>query len=164
MPLDDQHAWTLLHSLDDPDHLEFPRGYNHSAARARFDQLATHLEHSFDCTCDVDRQVQDATRHGTIVIPNNATASPDQITITVSNFGNLIVTSLGDPGAYDADEERELLLSDDRDRIEQALNGLGLVAISQHLLEAPYDGKNDSLRAAYPGHTRTWWIRFFDYI
>ncbi|WP_398859195.1 hypothetical protein [Streptomyces chengmaiensis] len=51
MPLDDQPSWALLRELDDPDHLEFPRGYNHTASRARFNQLADRLNLRFDCIC-----------------------------------------------------------------------------------------------------------------
>ncbi|MEU1182499.1 hypothetical protein ABZ464_33630 [Streptomyces sp. NPDC005820] len=89
MPLDDQHVWDLLRHLDDPNHMECPRGYDHAAARARFDRLATRLDQRFRCTCSVDRGVQDASHHGTIVIPDTAAASGERITVTVSNFGNL---------------------------------------------------------------------------
>ena len=112
MPLDDQQAWALLHQFEDPDRLEIPRGYDHTAARARFDQLADRLEHAFGCVCHVDRGVQDASHHGTIVIPEDATSSPDHITITVSNFGDLVAVTLGNPDCYDADEEREDLLTE----------------------------------------------------
>ena len=75
MPLDDQHIWALLRDLDDPDHMEFPQNYDYAATRARFDQLAARLDQRFRCTCTVDRGVQDASHHGTIVIPITATAS-----------------------------------------------------------------------------------------
>ncbi|MCI0689100.1 MAG: hypothetical protein L0Y54_17995 [Sporichthyaceae bacterium] len=88
MRLDDEHYWALLRQLDDRDHMEFPRGYDHTATRAGFDSLAARLDQRFGCTCDVDRHVQDASRHGTIVIPDTATTSRDHITITISNFGN----------------------------------------------------------------------------
>lgn len=164
MPLDDQQAWALLHQLDDPDHLEVPRGYNHAAARARFDQLATRLDDAFACACHVDCGVQDASHHGTILIPETATSSPDHITITVSNFGDLVAVTLGNPGCYDADEEREYLLPDDRGRIDRVLDEVGYVAISEHLLDTPYGGVSNSLRRAYPDREPTWWIRYFDYI
>ncbi|MBB4925784.1 hypothetical protein FHR34_004777 [Kitasatospora kifunensis] len=103
MPLDEQHSWALLRELDAPDGLDFPRSYvtydtyNHAATRARFDQLAARLDQRFRCTCTVDRGVQDANHHGTIVIPATATASGEHLTITVSNYGNLVAVTLGSP-------------------------------------------------------------------
>jgi hypothetical protein len=163
MPPDNQRAWVLLRELDDPNYLESPRGYDHAAVRARFNELTIRLNRTFDCTCEVDHDVQDASYHGTITIPDSATASSDHITVIVSNFGNLIAVTLGNVGDYDADEEGELLHPDDKDQIDHMLEDLGYVAISQHLLETAYDGTNESLKAAYPGREPTWWIRYFDY-
>ncbi|WP_199208597.1 hypothetical protein [Streptomyces sp. I4(2020)] len=80
MPLDDQSTWALLRQLDDPQHMEFPRDYDHDATRARFEQLAARLDARFQCTCTVDRQVQDASHHGTVVIPATAADSAEHIT------------------------------------------------------------------------------------
>jgi hypothetical protein len=104
MTLDKQHVWTLLRDLDDPDHMESPHGYDHAATRARFDKLARPLDQRFDCTYSADRDVQDASHHGTIIIPATATASRDHITVTVSNVGKLVAATLGNPGSYDHDE------------------------------------------------------------
>ncbi|WP_018566773.1 hypothetical protein [Streptomyces sp. PsTaAH-124] len=159
MPLDDQNTWALLRQLDDPQHMEFPHGYDHDATRARFEQLATRLNARFQCTCTVDRQVQDASHHGTIVIPATATDSAEHITVTISNFGNLAVVTLGNPGSYNEEEERELFQATDRLRVEEELESLGYTVISEHLLWTGYDGVSD-LVSYYP----TWWIRFFDYL
>jgi hypothetical protein len=97
MPLDDQHTWALLRDLDDLDHLELPRSHDHATDRARFDQLAVRLDQRFHCACTVDRNVQDASRRGTIIIPATATASAEHITITISNFGNLAAVTPGKP-------------------------------------------------------------------
>ncbi|WP_267246123.1 hypothetical protein [Streptomyces sp. PR69] len=166
MPLDDQPSWALLRELDDPDHLEFPRGYNHTASRARFNQLAHRLNLRFDCICTVDRGVQDASHHGTIVIPDAATVSVEHITVTVSNFGSLAAVSLGNPGSYDEEEEREFFQSADRYRIDAELKALGYVAISPHLLWTRYDGVSQLASSCPrpPEHPPTWWTRFFDYL
>lgn len=164
MPLDDQATWTLLRELDDPNYLEHPRNYDHTAARARFNQLVARLDERFDCACIVDRHVEDASHHGRIVIPANATASGDHITITVSNFGDLAAVTLGNPGTYDEDEEAELFHSDDRHRIEDELHALAYHAIAEHVLWTAYDGVSGLAVHYPPEQPPTWWIRFFDYL
>lgn len=162
MPLDDQRIRALLRELDDSDHLEFPRGYDHDAVRARFNQLAAGLGQRFQCACAVDRDVQDASHHGRIDIPAGATASRKHITVTVSNFGDLAAIALGNPGSYSEEEEIELFNSDDRHRVEDELDTLHYIAVSEHLLWTAYDGVNDL--ASPTGHPPTWWNRFFDYL
>lgn len=154
----------MLRALDDSDHMEFPRGYDHTAARSRFDHLASRLDQRFQCTCTVDRGVQDASHHGTIVIADAATASGERITVTISNFGNLATVTLGIPGSYDEEEERELFQDADRHRIDDELEGLGYVPISEHLLWTRYDGVSDLVSYYLPEHPPTWWTRFFDYL
>jgi len=164
MSLDNRRAWALLRKLDDPDHMEFPRGYDHTATRSRFDQLAARLDQNFQCTCTVDRGVQDASHHGTIVIPDAATASGERITVIISNFGNLATVTLGNPGSYDEEEERELFQDTDRHRIDEELEVLGYVPISEHLLWTRYDGVSDLVSYYPPEHPPTWWTRFFDFL
>lgn len=161
MPLDDQHIRALLRDLDDPDHMEFPRNYDHTATRARFDQLAARLDQRFHCTCSVDRGVQDASHHGTIVIPTTATASGNHIAIRVSNFGNLATVTLGNPGSYAEEEETLLFEPADRHRIDDELESLGYIAVSEHLLWTRYDGVS-KFGSYY--ESQTWWGRFFDYL
>ena len=153
MPLDDQRTWALLRELDDPDHMEFPRGYDHTAARARFDRLADRLDQRFRCTCSVDRGVQDANHHGTVVIPATATDSGDHVTITVSNFGSLVAVTLGNPGSYDEEEEDVLFETADRHRINDELEELGYIAVSEHLLWTRNDGVSNLGTSFQP---RTW--------
>ncbi|NEB00336.1 hypothetical protein [Streptomyces sp. SID13726] len=164
MPLDDQRMWALLRELDDPDHMEFPRGYDHTATRARFDRLAAGLDRCFRCACSVDRGVQDASHHGTILVPAAATDSGDHISVTVSNFGDLVAVTLGNPGSYGEEEEDLLLERTDRQRLDAELGALGYVTVSEHLLRARYDGVS-RLAASYPAaYPPTWWTRFFDYL
>jgi|KBSSwiS6_1023812.scaffolds.fasta_scaffold105715_1 hypothetical protein len=59
---------------------------------------------------------------------------------------------------------RELFDSADRNRIDDELNALGYVAISEHLLSTRYDGVSDLGSHDSPEHPPTWWIRFFDYL
>ncbi|MGW1374410.1 hypothetical protein ACWD6P_09040 [Streptomyces sp. NPDC002446] len=164
MPLDDQPAWALLRELDDPDYMEVPRGYDHTATRARFDQLAARLNQRFQCTCTVDRQVQDASHHGTIVLPATATDSAEHITVAISNFGNLAAVTLGNPGSYDEEEEQELFEDTDRHRVDDELRALGYIPVSEHLLRTRYDGASDLVSYYPPEHPPTWWMRFFDYL
>ncbi|MEV7924693.1 hypothetical protein [Kitasatospora sp. NPDC088779] len=164
MPLDDQHIWALLRDLDDPDHMEFPQNYDHAATRARFDQLAARLNQRFQCTCSVDRGVQDASHHGTIVIPTTATASGDHIAIRVSNFGALVTVTLGNPGSYDEEEENLLFETADRRRIKDEVEALGYIAVSEHLLWTRYNGTSNLAAYYPPEHPPTWWTRFFDYL
>ncbi|MFK8908297.1 hypothetical protein [Streptomyces sp. YS-3] len=164
MPLDDQSAWALLRQLDDPQHMEFPRGYDPIATRARFEQLAARLDARFQCSCVVDRQVQDASHHGTIVIPATAAHSAEHIKVTISNFGNLAVVTVGNPGSYSEAEERELFHATDRHCVEEDLEALGYTVISEHLLWTGYDGVSDLVSYYPPEYPPTWWIRFFDYL
>ncbi|MEU8976488.1 hypothetical protein AB0D11_46360 [Streptomyces monashensis] len=164
MPLDDQSTRALLRQLDDPQHMEFPRGYDPDATRARFEQLAARLNARFQCTCIVDRQVQDASHHGTIVIPATAADSAEHITVTISNFGNLAVVTLGNPGSYSEEEARELLHATDRLSVEEELEALDYTVISEHLLWTRYDGVSGLVSYYPPEYPPTWWTRFFDYL
>ncbi|MCL8011388.1 hypothetical protein [Streptomyces sp. AS02] len=116
MTIDDQRLLALLRNLDDPEHWEFPRDYDHVATRARFDQLAAHLDQAFDCACSVDRGVQDASFHGDIVIPAAVTKSRDFIVVRFSNFGSLITATAGGVAA-DTAEPADGLHDEDRSRI-----------------------------------------------
>lgn len=101
--------WQLLHSLDDPNHLETPRGYDHRRERAGFDRLAQGLEAGFGCRFNIDRDVQDASLHGRIDVPAAATATGHRLVVSVSNFGGLAVLSVDNPGVWsDADVARLL--------------------------------------------------------
>ncbi|MDI3402403.1 hypothetical protein [Streptomyces cavernicola] len=163
MQLDSSGTWALLRELDDPDHMEFPRGHDHRAVRSRFEQLAAGLDRRFGCACEVDRGVQDASHHGRIDVPEAATRSGHCIAVIVSNFGGLVTVTLAPPGSLDEDEERALFHDDDRHRIQDELDALGYISVSPHLLETRYDGVSD-LAAYRPGEVSTWWMRFFDYL
>ncbi|WP_405006938.1 hypothetical protein OHV13_25200 [Kitasatospora purpeofusca] len=146
----------LLRELDGSGDAEFPRGYNHTATRTRFNKLAADINRQFSCTCGVERDVQEASYHGRITLPVAATASADFITIIVSNFGDLAVVTLGNPMSYDKQETEYLLDPADHNRITDILSGLGYITVPEHLTWADYDGVMN-LRS----HARSWFDRFF---
>jgi hypothetical protein len=152
----------LLHALDDPDNLEFPAGYDHRRTRARFEQLALRLNSDFAGRCQVDREVQDASLHGRIDIPAEATATSRPLVVSISNFGNLAALSVDNPGAWTDAEAAGLLHPHDADRIHPALTDLGYTLIPEEPLWEPYDGAWDP--AVFGPSAATWWIRYFDYL
>ncbi|KAA2263382.1 hypothetical protein F0L68_10135 [Solihabitans fulvus] len=160
MPGDATTWWELLRALDDPDHLEFPRGYDHGEARARFDLLAESLDAAFGCRCSVDRWVQDASHHGDITVPADRPGGGPRISVRVSNFGGLAVYSPENVGCHSDADKLGALSAEDRRRVEGALSDLGYVTVPEDLLHERYDGRAD-LTLARPG---TWFVRFFDYI
>lgn len=160
MLADDTQLWQLLRSLDDPDHLEFPAGYDHRRTRASFERLAQRLDTDFNCRCDVDRHGQDACLHGRIDIPAHATVARRPLVISISNFGGLAVLSVDNPGVWTDSEAAELLYPDDARRTHAALADLGYRLIPEDPLWHRYDGVcNPAVFAP-----RTWWIRYFDYL
>ena len=82
----------------------------------------------------------------------------------VSNFRNLAVVTLGNPGSHDEEEERMLFRSTDRHRVEEELKALGYTVVSEQLLWTPYDGVSDLVSYYPPDQHPSWWIRFFDYL
>lgn len=162
MPLDEQQTWALLRDLDEPGQWDFPHDYNGPAARARFIRLAVRLEQRFGCVCEVDRELRPARCHGRIIVPAAATGTPEDVVLTLSNFGNLAVVTLGSPGSYDEDEERELFPAADRRRIEEELALLGYVSVSEHPLWTKYNGISGFEALYPPERPPSWWHRFFD--
>ena len=160
-----EELWRLLHDLDHPTNLERPAGYNQAVTRARFDRLARRLESDFSARCHVDRDIQDASYHGRIEIPEQATASQVRLVLVVSNFGNMVVLAAENPGSHTDVEAAAIIAVEDRTRIGDALAHLGYVLVPEEPLWHVYDGASDALRTAYsdPKHV-TWWIRFFDYL
>jgi hypothetical protein len=122
--------WDLLKSLDDPEHLEFPAGYDHAEIRNRFDQPADRLgTTAFSCACQADRHVEDASYHGRIEIPALATATRSRLVIVVSNSGGLAVVAVDNPGVWIRQGFTELLHPDDAERIYTALDDLGYIVV-----------------------------------
>jgi hypothetical protein len=151
----------LLHRLDDPLHLEFPRGFDRCATSAKFERLVDLLDRAFDCRTEVDRTIQDAGTFGIVVVPSAATNSGESLTVMISNFGDLASVSLGAPDSYRAEEVATLFDPRDRSRIDDALRALGYVIVSDAVLWSAYDGKTRI--EGSPRHFSTWWDRFFNY-
>ncbi|MGY6652711.1 hypothetical protein ACXIZN_11130 [Amycolatopsis sp. TRM77291] len=164
MPLDEQQTWALLRELDQPGHWEVPHDFDGPAERARFERLAERLGHRFGCTCEVDRNVQDASHLGRIAIPASATSAGDLVTVTVSNFGGLVAVTLGNPGSYDEDEEREFFPAPVREQVEDELEALGYLPVSEHPLWTKYTGISGFDALYPPDRPPSWWDRFFEYL
>lgn len=157
MILDDDKLREELRALDDPTHLEFPRNYDHAATRARFGQLGERLAAEFNCSCDLDLQVQDASFHGRITIPADATHNNTRIVIVVSNFGSLTVVAAENPGVERTGKHAKVVHRLDLPRISRILDQLSYVLVPEELLWTRYDGDSDLADDGY------WWSRFFDY-
>ncbi|MFG2838095.1 hypothetical protein ACGFYE_24170 [Streptomyces zaomyceticus] len=150
-----------------PSHLEFPDGFDHRRAVARVQALTERLQADFGRTCVLDTGVQDASFHATVVVPAEATAAGEQITIRLSNHGDLAVVAAEQPGSYadlDEAEEAGALASADRRTVETAVASLGYVLIPEPALHRPYDGVTSLGAYTGPHSEPTWWIRFFDYL
>jgi hypothetical protein len=155
--LDHREARALLRRLDERRHVEFPSGYHHRRERERFEQLVERVQADFRCVCAVDRDVQDASYHGALRIPAEATATGSFLTLKISNFGAMAVLCLEVPGCYDAEETATLLDERDSARVAVALTDLGYVQVPEEVLWEDYDGPH----AAW---IESWWIRYFDYL
>jgi len=164
MPLDDDLAWPLLRSLDDPERLDAPRDYDHAATRARFDALVRRLDADFACHCLVDREVGAASRHGSIVVPAAALSGRTRITLTVSNFGRMVAATSADPNTPQVGAAPALVTPRHMAHIEAALLGCGYALVPDHILAAPYDGVHHALGRYTVEDEPTWWLRFFDYL
>jgi hypothetical protein len=153
--------WPMLRALDDPENVEYPAGFDNRSARLRFDALADRLDTAFGCRCPADRDHQDATLYGRVIVPAPATATGVRLVVSVSNFGPLAVLSLENPDVYTDAEAAELLDAEDHLRVRESLAASGHVLIPEEPLMRRYDG-------AWPPGAKaenfTWWTRFFGYL
>ncbi len=156
--------WQRLRELDHATHLEYPEDYDQLEAGARFERLIRGLEQRFQCQCQVDQNVQDASFHGDIVVPAERTASGQQIWIRISNFGGLAVYSPERLGSHTDAEKLNALPEADRNRVEGTLTGLGYLIVPEDLLVQRYNGRSDLAAFYSPQDPPTWFIRFFDYL
>lgn len=161
--IDGEPMWSLLRSLDDPDHLESPADYDHDATRQLFDELVDRLDAAFACRTDADRHVEDASLHARVSIPAAATDTGEDVVVYVSNFGRLATVAVTNAGAYSREEFEDRLAVRDAARIYAALDSLEYQVVPEAPLWKVYDGPSalGSLDARYGA---TWWTRFFDYL
>ncbi|WP_327324922.1 hypothetical protein OG735_22220 [Streptomyces sp. NBC_01210] len=153
---------TLLRQLDDPEWLEWPRGYNRREAAVLLARLVSRLEGDFATLCPAERDTQDSSEYGRVVVPAEVTVCGTRIVVCVSKFGSLALVSADNPGAFlgteDAQAEGELDAGD-LAKVEQALIGLGYVVVPEELLMSRYDGMSP-LRS-HGQWQPSWWDRFF---
>ncbi|MFC5183589.1 hypothetical protein [Actinomadura harenae] len=151
----------LLRELDDPGHLERPRGDDHYAPAQQFDKLAARIEADFGTDCAAEQDTQDSSEYGRVHIPATATACGTRIVICISRFGSLALICADNPGAFLGTQEAQdmgELDPADLARTHRALTDLGYTVVPEELLESHYDGPS-----RLPGHVQrpTWWHRFF---
>lgn len=153
---------TLLRRLDDPDWLEWPRGYNRREAAVPFARLVSRLEDDFTTRCTAEQDTQDSSEYGRVTVPADATVCGMRIVVCISKFGSLALISADNPGAYLGTQEAQAegdLDATDLATVEQALTGLGYVVVPEELLTTRYDGTSP-----LPSHGQwqpSWWDRFY---
>ena len=106
MALPPEKAWSVLRAVDDPEEDEFPGDFDRTRAEARFNDLVRALSTAFACVCKVDTgsRVQDASFHGSVVVPSDVARSGEELVVRVSNLGALATFDQGFFGTYDAAE------------------------------------------------------------
>lgn len=152
----------LLHALDDHEHLEYPIGFDADAVSARFEQLVQDLEVVFAHHCAVERQFQDASHHGIIRVPAQATSTGEQLMLVVSNFGDMVVCAGGNTGERSDEQTDELIDAQDAARVRAVLGRLGYLLVPEDPLWQAYDGSGP-LSPQY-GDGRTWYDRYFTHL
>ncbi|WP_433288152.1 hypothetical protein [Micromonospora sp. CA-244673] len=145
------------------DGLEVPRDFDHAATQGRFERLAERLSEAYGCPCD-SGLAQDSACFGSVWIPAEASRShtkrtriPLSLVVSVSKFGGVATYAASSPS-----DQKPYLHPDDRQRIEEALAGLGYLIVPKHILATPYDGPNGWVFG--PAADATWFTRFFDYL
>ncbi|WP_405497172.1 hypothetical protein [Streptomyces sp. NBC_00096] len=151
----------LLRQLDDPEWLEWPRGYDRRASAVLFGALVARLEDDFETRCESERDTQDSSEYGRVVVPAEATVCGTRIVVCVSKFGSLALVCADNPGAYfgtdDAQAEGALDAAD-LARADRALADLGYPVVPEELIESDYDGPS---RLPWHVERATWWHRYF---
>ncbi|GAB3216283.1 hypothetical protein GCM10027586_07880 [Kineococcus gypseus] len=152
----------LLHALDDHEHLEQPAGFDAGAVSARFEQLVLDLEAAFAHRCEVHRRFQDASHHGVVIVPAQATATGEPLLLVVSNFADMVVCALGNTGQRSDEQTDALVDARNAERVRGALAHLGYLLVPEDPLWQPYDG--DGPLGFGGGEGRTWYERYFSHL
>ena len=151
----------LLRELDDPQWLEHPEHYNRSKAGNLLDALVTRLEQDFATHCTAERDTQDSSEYGRVVVPADATTCGTRIVACLSKFGSLALICAENPGAFLGTQDAQFegaLNPGDLATVDRALTDLGYVVVPEELIERDYDGPSPM-----PWHVQrpSWWHRFF---
>ncbi|MCI0457033.1 MAG: hypothetical protein L0Z62_08645 [Gemmataceae bacterium] len=143
----------MLALADDPEHAEYPPGFDWSALQARVAALQPELERIAGRAFVLDSKAQDASFFGDLSIQRQGPSpnwSDTVFAVRFSNFGDLF-TSWSHCQVEQLPEEvaAELVAE-----VERA--GFRFVPLSA--LDEPYSGRHPGFKGA------AWWFRFFDYL
>ena len=140
--MNEQQALDLFRKNDDPVHSVYPPGFDHGAARSRFQRFAAALDSATGVShaTETGSYIQDASFHSQIDLGSGW--------LRFSNFGDLVAIT------PDHEVDAETL-----DCVRRLCRERRYVFVPTELTELPYTGEN-------PGVTgiRDWWIRYFDWI
>jgi hypothetical protein len=142
----------VLDAADDPDHAEYPPGFDWAGLRARVAALQPVLERVAGRSFVLDDRAQDASFYADLSIQTTG-ERPNWIytvfAVRFSNFGDLFTTWNYGPARLPDAVAAELVA---------AVEATGFRFVPPEALGEPYTGRNPGFR------NTTWWIRFFDYV
>jgi hypothetical protein len=143
----------LLALADDPDHAEYPPGFDWSALQARVTALQPDLERLAKRPFVLDDKAQDASFFGDLSIHRPApepNGIDTVIAVRFSNFGDLFTTWRH----CEAEELPEQVAAE----LVAEVTRTGFRFVPPAALDEPYSGRHPGFRGG------TWWHRFFDYL
>jgi len=137
----------LLKIHDDPEHWEYPLGFDYNAEQKRFLQFAGAFSAALNLNPKIETGscIQDASFHSQLIF---SVGLAKFHSLRFSNFGSFITINDGE------DLPEEMLAT-----TLQLADEFGYTYIPYRYLDADYTGSN-------PGVTGidSWWIRYFDYV
>ncbi|MEV5265160.1 hypothetical protein [Streptomyces werraensis] len=128
---------TLLRVYDDPRHLDAPRDHDAEATVRRFTRLAEALEGRFGPSCRTGL-FQDASVHGVVRVPTEATGLGRALWVELSNFGRFVTA--GTASGWDAPGAATDLPAEYVTWLDGVCAAAGCVFVPLDLLLEPYDG------------------------
>ncbi|WP_225644668.1 hypothetical protein [Streptomyces werraensis] len=128
---------TLLRVYDDPRHLDAPRDHDAEATVRRFTRLAEALEGRFGPSCRTGL-FQDASVHGVVRVPTEATGFGRALWVELSNFGRFVTAGTG--SGWDAPGAAMDLPAEYVTWLDAVCAAAGCVFVPLDLLLEPYDG------------------------
>ncbi|MEV5254410.1 hypothetical protein AB0K98_21865 [Streptomyces werraensis] len=128
---------TLLRVYDDPRHLDAPRDHDAEATVRRFTRLAEALQGRFGPSCRTGL-FQDASVHGVVRVPTEATGFGRALWVELSNFGRFVTAGTG--SGWDAPGAATDLPAEYVTWLDAVCAAAGCVFVPVDLLLEPYDG------------------------